>query len=120
MEKKVLRTSTLEIRLKAGSLGNFLQLIPEVTVYTCYGWKFDFDIDLTWLNWGGRSMCEANAKNRLKRRANLLYRLREKGVRVNTKERVFFIMDAGLEWLLSIKQVHTLINEYGFAIQLEF
>jgi hypothetical protein len=59
-------------------------------------------------------------EKRPKRRANLLYRTRKKGVRVDTKERTFPIQGAGVEWLLSIKQVRAPIKEYGFVIQLEF
>jgi hypothetical protein len=59
-------------------------------------------------------------EKRLKRRANLLYRARKKGVYAITKERVFHASIAGAERLSGIKQVRALIKEYGFVIQLEF
>uniref|UniRef100_A0AB33JAU6 Uncharacterized protein n=1 Tax=Prevotella sp. GTC17260 TaxID=3236796 RepID=A0AB33JAU6_9BACT len=48
---------------------------------------------------------------------NLLYRLRRKGVRVNTKERTFFISYG--EDFNTIVQISRLRYEYHFNVQFE-
>ena len=50
-----------------------------------------------------------------KRRSNLLYRLRKKGVQVNTKERTIFIPNGEDPSL--VVQVRSLIKEYHFIVQ---
>ena len=55
-------------------------------------------------------------KQRLKRRANLLYRLRKKGIRVDTKQRVIFCA-AGKD-ITNIVQVKRLKEEFHFNIQI--
>ena len=51
----------------------------------------------------------------LKRRANLLYRLRLHGVQANTRERTIFIPYGDDPW--QVTQVRRLHQEYGFNIQ---
>lgn len=51
----------------------------------------------------------------LKRRANLLYRLRRHGIRVNTKEGVIFIPFDNNPW--QFPQVRRLHEEFYFNIQ---
>ncbi len=46
------------------------------------------------------------------RRKNLLYRLRKKGVKVNTRERCVYLPD-------NIAQVRRLRREYDFVVQFE-
>jgi cytosine/adenosine deaminase-related metal-dependent hydrolase len=53
----------------------------------------------------------------LKRRANLLYRLRKKGVRCNTKERTIFFPYATEPE--GVRQISRLREEYGFVVQFE-
>lgn len=52
---------------------------------------------------------------KLKRRANLLYRLRRHGITANTKERVIFIPYGDNPW--RFPQVRRLHQEYFFNIQ---
>ena len=63
------------------------------------------------------SMAKNWKKGAWKRRSNILYRLRKKGVRVNTKERTIFIPygeDPNRE-----VQVGRLRKEYHFNVQFE-
>lgn len=54
--------------------------------------------------------------NRLKRRANILYRLRKKGVRCDTKEKtIYFAFNKDPYKVIQIKR---LCNEYNFQVQL--
>lgn len=53
----------------------------------------------------------------LRRRANLLYSLRKKGIRCLTKERMIFFPYE--EEPYSIKQIVILCNEYHFHVQFE-
>jgi len=55
---------------------------------------------------------------RLKRRANLLYRLRKKGFRCHTKERVIYCPYGGGD-PRQVVQVDCLEREYHFRIQFE-
>jgi len=55
---------------------------------------------------------------KLKRRANLLYRLRKKGVRCNTKQRTIFLPN-GYE-IQDICQIQRLRKEFYFVIQFEY
>ena len=57
-----------------------------------------------------------NNKQLLKRRANILYRLRKKGIRADTKECIIFC--AYGEDITGIVQVKRLREEYNFNIQL--
>lgn len=57
-----------------------------------------------------------NNKQLLKRRANILYRLRKKGIRADTKERIIFCA-AGKD-ITNIVQVKRLRKEFHFNIQL--
>ena len=50
-------------------------------------------------------------------RDNLLYRLRKKGVRVQTKERTIYFAFDGKPF--QIVQVQRLCSEYNFYVQLE-
>lgn len=52
---------------------------------------------------------------KLKRRANLLYRLRRHGITANTKERIIFIPYEDNPW--RFPQVRRLNQEYYFNIQ---
>lgn len=54
---------------------------------------------------------------RLKRRANILYRLRKKGVRCVTRERVIFY-PYGKD-PMAVVQIVRLCREFGFGVQLE-
>lgn len=54
---------------------------------------------------------------RMKRRSNILYRLRKKGVRCITKERVIFF--AYGKNPMEIIQIARLCREFGFSVQLE-
>ncbi len=54
----------------------------------------------------------------LKRRANLLYRLRKKGFKCVTKERMVFF-PYGEKDPFTIKQIAELCSEYHFKVQLE-
>ncbi|MEQ2900909.1 MULTISPECIES: hypothetical protein [Phocaeicola] len=51
------------------------------------------------------------------RRKNLLYKLRRKGVRCSTKERMIFYPYGGTP--LSVVQIRRLCEEYGFNVQFE-
>lgn len=56
-----------------------------------------------------------------KRRDNALYRLRKKGCRADTKGRTVYMAehrDYG-RWR-GIRQIRTLVEVYGFSVQLEF
>ncbi len=53
----------------------------------------------------------------LRRRANLLYSLRKKGIRCLTKERVIFF-PYGDQEPLQVKQIAALCNDYNFHVQL--
>ena len=54
---------------------------------------------------------------RLKRRANLLYRLRKKGVRCDTKAReICFAYDKDP---MKVIQIRRLCNEFNFRVQFE-
>ena len=53
----------------------------------------------------------------LKRRANLLYRLRQKGIRCNTRQRTIYLPYNGD--LDTACQIGKLRKEYGFIIQFE-
>jgi hypothetical protein len=55
-------------------------------------------------------------KQRLKRRANILYRLRKKGIRADTKQRIVFCA-AGKD-ITNIVQVKRLKQEFHFNIQI--
>ena len=55
-------------------------------------------------------------KQRLKRRANILYRLRKKGIKADTKQRVIFCSFD--EDITGIVQVERLRKEFYFNIQL--
>ena len=55
-------------------------------------------------------------KQRLKRRANLLYRLRKKGIRADTKQRIVFCA-AGKD-ITNIVQVKRLRQEFHFNTQI--
>jgi tRNA U55 pseudouridine synthase TruB len=55
-----------------------------------------------------------------KRRAGMLYRLRRKGVAVDTKERTIHCNECVLKHIKEIKQVKCLMSEFGFGIQLKF
>ena len=63
------------------------------------------------------SMEEKLGKGVLKRRSNILYKLRKKGVRVCTKTRTIFI--AYGEYPNKAVQVGRLRTEYGFNVQFE-
>lgn len=54
----------------------------------------------------------------VKRRTNLLYNLRKKGIRCLTKERVIFF-PYGDQEPLKVKQIAALCNDYNFHVQLE-
>jgi hypothetical protein len=59
-------------------------------------------------------------KQQLKRRANILYRLRKKGIRVHTKDRtIFYHAGDGGGNPLSMLQISQLVEEYRFLIQFE-
>jgi hypothetical protein len=59
----------------------------------------------------------AGIKKKLKRRANLLYALRKKGIRCDTRQRtVFFPYGESSE---GICQIRRLREEFGFAVQFE-
>lgn len=51
------------------------------------------------------------------RRKNILYKLRRKGVRCSTKERMIFYPSGGNP--LTIVQIRRLCEEYGFKVQFE-
>lgn len=51
------------------------------------------------------------------RRKNLLYKLRRKGVRCSTQERVIFFPYGGTP--LNVVQIWRLCEEYGFKVQFE-
>ena len=55
-------------------------------------------------------------QQRLKRRANILYRLRKKGIRADTKQRIVFCA-AGKD-ITNIVQVKRLKQEFYFNIQI--
>lgn len=57
-----------------------------------------------------------NNKQRLKRRANILYRLRKKGIRADTKQRIVFCA-AGKD-ITNIVQVKRLRQEFHFNTQI--
>jgi hypothetical protein len=63
-------------------------------------------------------MIDTSPPKNLKRRANILYRLRKKGIICNLRERIIFI-PAG-ENSDDIVQVRRLRSEFGFNIQLIF
>lgn len=53
----------------------------------------------------------------LKRRTNLLYKLRKKGVRCNTKAReIYFAYDKDP---MKVVQIRRLCNEFNFRVQFE-
>ncbi len=52
-----------------------------------------------------------------KRRTNLLYKLRKKGFRCLTKERIIFF-PYGDQDPLMVKQISALCNDYNFHVQL--
>ncbi len=54
---------------------------------------------------------------RLKRRANILYRLRKKGVRCDTKARVIYY--AYGEEPMAVPQIRRLHKEFNFNVQFE-
>lgn len=56
-------------------------------------------------------------KRKYKRRANILYRLRKKNIRCNTRDRTIFY-PIGLDHK-EILQIRRLLAEYNFAVQLE-
>lgn len=51
------------------------------------------------------------------RRKNILYKLRRKGVRCSTKERMIFYPYGGVP--LNVVQIRRLCEEYGFKVQFE-
>lgn len=51
------------------------------------------------------------------RRKNLLYKLRRKGVRCSTQERIIFFPYSGAP--LNVIQIRRLCDEYNFKIQFE-
>lgn len=51
------------------------------------------------------------------RQKNLLYKLRRKGVRCSTKERVIFYAYGGTP--LNVVQIRRLCEEYNFKVQFE-
>lgn len=51
------------------------------------------------------------------RQKNLLYKLRRKGVRCSTKERIIFYPYGGVP--LNVVQIQRLCEEYGFKVQFE-
>ena len=53
----------------------------------------------------------------LRRRANLLYSLRKKGIKCLTKERMIFFPYGDQDPLL-VKQISALCNDYNFHVQL--
>jgi len=53
----------------------------------------------------------------LKRRANILYRLRRKGFCANTKERLVFYPAGGMPY--SILQIQQIASEFNFNVQFE-
>lgn len=53
-----------------------------------------------------------------KRRSNILYRLRKKGYRANTKEKVVFLNQE--QRSDHVIQINRLRSEFGFIVQLEF
>lgn len=55
-------------------------------------------------------------EKRLKRRANLLYRLRKKGIRCNTKAREIYI--AYNKDPMKVIQIRRLCKEFSFNVQL--
>jgi len=55
-------------------------------------------------------------KKTLKRRANILYKLRRKGVRCNTKERTIFYPYGQDPW--QVIQIVRLSREFNFYVQL--
>jgi hypothetical protein len=57
---------------------------------------------------------------RLKRRANLLYRVRKKGASVSTRERTIYVREGDIEVVKGFRQIPALMGEYGFVIQLSF
>nr|DAD92309.1 MAG TPA: hypothetical protein [Myoviridae sp. ct9MV2] len=56
-------------------------------------------------------------KRKYKRRSNILYRLRKKHIRCNTRDRTIFY-PVGLDHN-EILQIRQLMAEYNFAVQLE-
>lgn len=54
---------------------------------------------------------------KLKRRANILYRLRKKGIRCNTKEREIYIVYG--KDPLEVIQIRRLCGEFNFRVQFE-
>lgn len=54
---------------------------------------------------------------KLKRRANILYRLRKKGIRCNIKEREVYF-PYGKE-PMKVVQIRRLCNEFNFRVQFE-
>jgi hypothetical protein len=53
----------------------------------------------------------------LKRRANILYRLRKKGVRVQTRQRtIFYAHGESPDHILQVKQLR---SEFNFHVQFE-
>lgn len=56
-------------------------------------------------------------KRKYKRRANILYRLRKKNIRCNTRDRTIFY-PIGLDHK-EILQIRQLLAEYNLAVQLE-
>jgi hypothetical protein len=59
-------------------------------------------------------------KKTKKRRDNLLYGIRKKGVIVNTKKRTVYCYFPLLGKIEGMRQVVRLRKEYGFVIQLNF
>jgi hypothetical protein len=57
------------------------------------------------------------SKKELKRRSNILYRLRKKGVRVLTEDRTIFYPGGCNPY--SVLQVRQLTSEYKFKVQFE-
>jgi len=56
-------------------------------------------------------------KKKLKRRANILYRLRKKGIQCNTKERtIFFQYGESPDTILQIRQLR---EEFKFTLQFQ-
>jgi hypothetical protein len=53
-------------------------------------------------------------------RDNLLYRLRKKGIKVDTKMRTIYCKSCDLYYVKKFKQVDRLPHEFGFGIQLKF
>jgi len=62
-------------------------------------------------------MVDIQQEKKLKRRAGILYRLRKKGVRCDTRTRtIFFPAGGDIE---SVCQIRTLRREFGFVVQFE-